>query len=276
MAAHTTNKSWRDLLPVHPAAELFPKMTDDELDELGADIKKHGLRHDVVLFKADDGTCSLLDGRNRLDAYERAGIDLIVGDGWVRPDDGKGIARSDSWAAWFADPYDYVLSANVHRRHLTAVQKRTIVAKVLKAQPDKSDRQIARQTKVSPTTVGKERAKLEQSGDVSKVDTRTDTKGRTQPATKKPKSFEEKFEERKPVTIKSAAGLPTPAKTKRDSLGPEIRQLVKLLKTIERDANFITDDDFEGLQEAHSLITNVVTVLHRQKVEARHAEGEAP
>ena len=38
------------------------------------------------------------------------------------------------------DPYAYVLSANVHRRHLTAEQKRELIAKVLKAQPEKSNR----------------------------------------------------------------------------------------------------------------------------------------
>jgi hypothetical protein len=27
--------SWRDLIKVHPAADLFPTMSDDELDGLG-------------------------------------------------------------------------------------------------------------------------------------------------------------------------------------------------------------------------------------------------
>ena len=42
----------------------------------------------------------------------------------------------------------------MHRRHLTAEQKREIVAKVLKAQPEKSNRTIASQTKVDHKTVG--------------------------------------------------------------------------------------------------------------------------
>ena len=33
-------KSWRDVLPVHAAADLFPLMSEDELRELGDDIKK--------------------------------------------------------------------------------------------------------------------------------------------------------------------------------------------------------------------------------------------
>jgi hypothetical protein len=79
------------------------------------------------------------------------------------------------------------MSTNLHRRHLTTEQKRTIVATVLKAQPAKSDRQVAKSVGVSPSTVGSERKKQEQAGDVSKLDTRTDTKGREQPATKPPK-----------------------------------------------------------------------------------------
>jgi hypothetical protein len=37
-------KSWRDVLPIHPAAELFPLISPDELRPIGEDIKAHGLR----------------------------------------------------------------------------------------------------------------------------------------------------------------------------------------------------------------------------------------
>jgi hypothetical protein len=36
-------KGRRDHLPVHPAADLFPLMSEPELRELGEDIKKNGL-----------------------------------------------------------------------------------------------------------------------------------------------------------------------------------------------------------------------------------------
>jgi hypothetical protein len=64
-------------------------------------------------------------------------VDLQV-DGWpidtatVRGDPANG------------DPYAFVISANIRRRHLTAEQKRDLIAKVLKAQPRKSNRQIAK------------------------------------------------------------------------------------------------------------------------------------
>ena len=38
------SKSWRDVYEVHPAAELFPMMSTEELKALGEDIKKNGSR----------------------------------------------------------------------------------------------------------------------------------------------------------------------------------------------------------------------------------------
>jgi ParB-like chromosome segregation protein Spo0J len=57
--------------PVHPIADLFPMMTDEELANLAADIKANGLIHPVVLDK--NGV--LLDGRNRDRACQIAGIE---------------------------------------------------------------------------------------------------------------------------------------------------------------------------------------------------------
>src|SRR5215216_2203690 len=37
--------SWRDVLPVHPAADLFPMMSPEDLRALGEDIKANGLKH---------------------------------------------------------------------------------------------------------------------------------------------------------------------------------------------------------------------------------------
>src|SRR5262249_41046078 len=68
--------------------------------------------------------------------------------------------------------------------HLTAEQRRELIDKLIKATPEKSDRQIAETVKASPTTVGTRRAKMEAKGEVSKLDTRTDAKGVKQPASK--------------------------------------------------------------------------------------------
>ena len=64
--------NWRAHLPVHPAADLFPLMSEAELKELAEDIKANGLIDPIVTWAKDDNL--LLDGRNRLDAMAHAGL----------------------------------------------------------------------------------------------------------------------------------------------------------------------------------------------------------
>jgi protein gp37 len=180
-------KSWRDVLPIHPAADLFPLLSPDELTALGEDIRKNGLVNPIVTvcYKKADGPREyfLVDGRNRLDAMEMVGGVNVLPTGLTY----RTIDGSDAYVCHQeveGDPYTYVISANIHRRHLTAEQKRDVIAKLLKAQPEKSNRQIADTVKASPTTVGTVRAEMEAKGDVSNLDTRLDSKGRKQPAHK--------------------------------------------------------------------------------------------
>jgi ParB-like chromosome segregation protein Spo0J len=63
-----------DLTPngkTHPVAELFPILSDEELNELAADIKTNGLIFPVVL----DEKGTLIDGRMRMEACQRAEIE---------------------------------------------------------------------------------------------------------------------------------------------------------------------------------------------------------
>src|SRR5262249_39668335 len=102
------------------------------------------------------------------------------------------------------DPWKYAISVNIHLRHLAAEKKREVIAELLKAQPEKSDRHIAEQAKSNRTTVGQIRKALERAGDVSIVDTRTDTRGRQQPAKKAAK----KVQKKKPAEKKPAESKP--------------------------------------------------------------------
>jgi ParB-like chromosome segregation protein Spo0J len=66
-------ENWRSDLSVHPAADLFPLMSEAELRELGEDIKKNGLQSPIIVMSGpgidDDGEeieqWYLLDGRTR-------------------------------------------------------------------------------------------------------------------------------------------------------------------------------------------------------------------
>src|SRR5215471_16581089 len=65
-----------------------------------------------------------------------------------------------------ADPYDYVVSVNERRRHLTIAQRSEVAEKLLKARPDLSDRAIAKTAQVDHTTVASKRRKLEAGGEI--------------------------------------------------------------------------------------------------------------
>jgi hypothetical protein len=80
--------SWRD--NVHPAADLFPLMSESELRELGEDIKRRGyLLSPITLVRVGDDF-KLLDGRNRLTATELVG----------------GVARD--WKTWVESGGDLI------------------------------------------------------------------------------------------------------------------------------------------------------------------------
>lgn len=99
--------------PVHKAAELFPMLSDDELRTLADDIKANGLHEPIWLWDDDArGSTVLLDGRNRLAACDLAGVDVET-----RMYEGN-------------DPIGFVLSQNLHRRHLTVGQRAAVAASI--------------------------------------------------------------------------------------------------------------------------------------------------
>ena len=181
--------AWRNTTKIHPACELIPPVSDAELDVLGADILSNGLTAPIAI--TPDG--QLLDGRSRLDALSRKGVTVeidgvesIAVDG-VNKKAVERVLMTISIMIVKTDPVAYVISANLHRRHLTAEQKREIIAELLKATPEKSDRQIAKAVKVDHKTVGAVRAENEGRGEIPHVKARKDTKGRVQPS-RKPKA----------------------------------------------------------------------------------------
>jgi hypothetical protein len=167
--------SWRSLIKVHPAADLFPMMSPEELRVLGEDIKANGLRASITLWEKDQ-QCAfhspdtvpavLIDGRNRLDAMELVGLPIKFNEEFPHATTNK-------------EPYGYVASANLHRRHLTVEQKRDLIAALLKAKPERSDRATAAITKSSPQTVTKVRKDLEATAQIEQLTTRTGADGKT-------------------------------------------------------------------------------------------------
>jgi len=153
-------------IPFHPLACLFPLMEGEEFDALVADIRKNGQREPIVLYQG-----KILDGRNRYNACLVAGVGLK-------------ISKHEDDCPFIGDPAAYVISKNIHRRHLTAEQRRDLIARLLKAAPEKSDRQIAETVKASPTTVGAVRREVEPTVQSGQLRVGKDGKARKQPARK--------------------------------------------------------------------------------------------
>jgi hypothetical protein len=120
---------WRDKYKVHPAADVFPMMSDEELSVLGADIKKSGLKV-PLLFWSHDGVHVLLDGRNRLEAMDRAGVEIDT-DRFGLPDKYRGANAAKSTNV--KDPVGHIISLNIRRRHLTKQQQADLIVAAIKA-----------------------------------------------------------------------------------------------------------------------------------------------
>lgn len=94
-------------LAFHPLANIFPLIEGAEFDALVADVKENGVQQPIIIF---DG--KILDGRNRYRAATKSGADYITVEY-----DGD-------------DPLSYVVSLNLHRRHLDEGQRATVAAKL--------------------------------------------------------------------------------------------------------------------------------------------------
>jgi hypothetical protein len=148
----------------HPISNMFPLLEGGEFAALVEDIRAHGLQQEIILYEGQ-----ILDGRNRYRACLQTGVEprfreMLFGS--------------------YADAVAYAIGANIHRRHLTAEERRKIIEQLLKANPEQSDRQIARTARVSDKTVGAVRNNAEARAEIPHVENRTDSKGRSQPARK--------------------------------------------------------------------------------------------
>ena len=125
--------TWRDKYKVHPAADVFPMMSDDELAELGEDIKANGLksRSPSGTRQGNASLTVLIDGRNRMEAMERVGIDLAAYAPFTcGPYSGKEHKKFID-----GDPVAYIFGLNIHRRHLTKQQHADLIVAAHRATP---------------------------------------------------------------------------------------------------------------------------------------------
>lgn len=139
---------------------LLPALTADEYEALKVDIAERGCLVPVELD--EDG--NVLDGAHRQRACDELGI---------APPTITRRGLSD------AEKRAHAIALNLQRRQLTREQTRGLLAELVKAEPERSDRQHATAAGVSPTTVGAVRADLVARGQLSKLDSRIGADGTT-------------------------------------------------------------------------------------------------
>jgi ParB-like chromosome segregation protein Spo0J len=102
----------RDRLQFHPAANLFPLLTEDSVEFRGLvdDIRTHGLQEPITLHEG-----MILDGRNRHRACRAAGI----------------APRFEQFDDSATSACEFVFAKNLHRRHLTVGQRALLAAEAV-------------------------------------------------------------------------------------------------------------------------------------------------
>lgn len=214
--------------------QLFDELPDDEYQALKADIAEHG---PLVPLEYDEAG-NLLDGHHRLRACRELGIK-----------DYPTVVRR---FASDAEREEHIVALNVRRRHLTGAQKWQWAGWFLRRHPDWTDRRISRDIGMSPTTVGAVRRELESAGDVSKMDTRTDSLGRRQPATKP----------RPAPNIFTSSRQSQRAQAALTELGQDVPPGQLDLKRAERAARDKRTEQQRAAADATPLATADLTILH--------------
>src|ERR1700733_4238491 len=92
-------------LKFHPLANLFPMLSDKELEDLGQDIKANGQVETVKLHRG-----MVLDGRNRYTACAKFNVGV----------------RTEIFQGSDREALNWVISKNLKRRHLVTKQRAAV------------------------------------------------------------------------------------------------------------------------------------------------------
>jgi hypothetical protein len=111
MTIPTPNRPSEPELKFHSLADLFPLMDGKEFDAFVEDVKTRGQQEPITLYQG-----AIIEGRNRYRACLKLGVK----------------AQTKEYTG--NDPIGFVLSANLHRRHLNESQRSMIAAKVANMQ----------------------------------------------------------------------------------------------------------------------------------------------
>jgi ParB-like chromosome segregation protein Spo0J len=243
----------------HHLSKLFPLMDEAELEELAEDIRKQGLREPIVLHEG-----LILDGRNRYRACQRADIEPKY-----REFDG-------------ADPLEYVVSANLHRRHLDDRQRAMIgaeVAKLLHGQRQRgqlasvpTQTQAARLLNVKKRSL-KRAAKVQACGTPELVDAVKQGKvslARAEKMASKPAEHQRK------EIANPAAAKPRDRRKPTEERAPELNSISWSQATSEKRARFVDAVGLHALWEAAGPDQRQAFIERHRTEWERHAAPSNP
>lgn len=126
-------------MKIHPFADLFPMMPEADLKAMGEDIKINGQRLPIISWND-----MIIDGRNRLKACELVGVEPVIKD------------KSDVFNNEL-EVIEFINSANLLRRHLSASERAVIAVELVKAMK-KENEQKQEEDSVTETTMIEEAA----------------------------------------------------------------------------------------------------------------------
>jgi len=121
-------------LDFHELSNIFPLMSEKELEELAQDISKNGLLEPIILYEN-----KILDGRNRYRACQLHQLPFET------------IDFNGN-----CNPFDYVISLNLHRRHLNAAQRAELGLVILARESEKAKKRQEETQLVGPSTQKKD------------------------------------------------------------------------------------------------------------------------
>ena len=165
-------------------------------------------------------------------------------------------------------PLAFVISKNIQRRHLTADQKRELLAMLIKSDPSKSNRQIATEAKVDDKTVAAVRGELEATAEIPQLETTTGKDGKKRRTKRKggsPKSGTRRSEK-----VMITYGQVTDARTAINAYSVLEEHLLDALQDLKGFSSFDHADE-----KAQGTIEKLQEKLEEMQPEGEEEEQEA-
>ncbi len=248
-------ESLAESLPaIHPVANKLPSPDARSYKQTKEDIKKHGLKVAITRYQG-----RIIDGRTRQQICMELGIEpkYIDLEGDLSDEQLEALSRS----------------LNVHRRHLSRGQKAMLISAELAADPELSDRAVAKKVGVSHRTVAAKRREQEAVGQLPTSPKRTGKDGKKYKAPPA-KAVSSKANSKPHITADEIAALGTPdSRAAAEDRAREIAKLSPNTLEPEEAATPKTPAPFDPYKDLALRLTDAMDGINKALQEAREKEN---